>query len=157
MQTHFDTSARLLLKICEKGEIACSLPYNVFNSFNPFPHTTILQQTTLNIFCQKWLISIIKWITYNWKWKTLWQNEKLLVLSNFFFCHSVFKKPSAAEASESVYMRERVKSIYTFISRDLMYFWLNVLLSAANLLYVGKSIQFQLASIILFMNLFCLC
>ena len=30
-------------------------------------------------------------------------------LSNFFFCHFVFKKLSAAEASESVYMRERVK------------------------------------------------
>ena len=28
---------------------------------------------------------------------------------NCFFCHYVFKKPSAAEASESVYMRERVK------------------------------------------------
>ena len=39
------------------------------------------------------------------KWKTLWQKEKLLVLSNFFFCHYVFKKPSAAEALESVYMR----------------------------------------------------
>ena len=25
-----------------------------------------------------------------------------------FFCYNVFKKPSAAEASESVYMRERV-------------------------------------------------
>ena len=36
------------------------------------------------------------------------QKEKLLVLSNFFFCHYVFKKPSAAEASESGYMRERV-------------------------------------------------
>ena len=45
------------------------------------------------------------------KWKTLWQKEKLLVLSNFFFCHYFFKKPSAAEASESVYMRERVKEI----------------------------------------------
>ena len=40
--------------------------------------------------------------------KTLWQKEKLLVLSNFFFLHYVFKKPSAAEPSESVYMRERV-------------------------------------------------
>ena len=39
----------------------------------------------------------------------MWQKEKLLVLSNFFFCHYVFQKPSAAEASESVYMRERVK------------------------------------------------
>ena len=30
-------------------------------------------------------------------------------MCNFFFYHYVFKKPSAAEASESVYMRERVK------------------------------------------------
>ena len=30
-----------------------------------------------------------------------------MVLSNFFFRHYVFKKPSAAEASESVYIRER--------------------------------------------------
>ena len=35
-------------------------------------------------------------------------------LSNFFFCHYVFKKPSAAEASESVYMRERVNPFSTF-------------------------------------------
>ena len=41
------------------------------------------------------------------QWKTLWQKEKLLVLSNFFLCHYVFNKLSAAEASESVYMRER--------------------------------------------------
>ena len=26
--------------------------YGVLHHFNPFPHTTILQQTTLNIFCQ---------------------------------------------------------------------------------------------------------
>ena len=29
-------------------------------------------------------------------------------MSNFFFCHYVFKKLSAAEASESVYMRGMV-------------------------------------------------
>ena len=29
-------------------------------------------------------------------------------MSNFFLCHYVFQKSSAAEASESVYMRERV-------------------------------------------------
>ena len=29
----------------------------------------------------------------------LWQKEKLLVLSNFFFCPHVFKRLSAAEAS----------------------------------------------------------
>ena len=32
-------------------------------------------------------------------------------LSNFFLCHYVFKKPSAAEASESVYIRERVQDL----------------------------------------------
>ena len=31
----------------------------------------------------------------------------MLDLSNFYFCHYVFKKLSAADASESVYMRER--------------------------------------------------
>ena len=31
-------------------------------------------------------------------------------IARFFFCHYVFKKLSAAEASESVYMSERVKS-----------------------------------------------
>ena len=36
----------------------------------------------------------------------------MLVLNNFFFCHHVFKKLSAPEASESVYMRERVKKRY---------------------------------------------
>ena len=60
---------------------------------------------------KKWKISIIEWITYDLKWKTLWQKEKLLDLSNFFFCHYVFKKLSAAGASESVYMRERVKQL----------------------------------------------
>ena len=40
----------------------------------------------------------------------MWQKEKLLVLSNFFFCHYVFKKLSAAEVSESIYMRERVNA-----------------------------------------------
>ena len=39
------------------------------------------------------------------------QQEKLLGLSNFFFCHYVFKTLSAAEASESVHMRERVNML----------------------------------------------
>ena len=39
----------------------------------------------------------------------MWQKKKLLLLSNFFFCHYVFKKPSAAEASDSDKVRERVK------------------------------------------------
>ena len=32
------------------------------------------------------------WTLYYWKkLKTLWQKEKLLILSNFFFCQNVFK------------------------------------------------------------------
>ena len=59
---------------------------------------------------QKDLEIPFKWKYNNWiELKTSWQKEKLLVLSNFFFCRQVFKKPSAAEASESIYIRERVK------------------------------------------------
>ena len=53
--------------------------------------------------------------------KTWWQTEKL---RNFFFCHHVFKKPSAAEIG---YMRERVNRYVTLsnllrhlISRGLL-------------------------------------
>ena len=45
------------------------------------------------------------------------QKEKLLVLSNFVFCLYVFKKLSAAEASENVYMRERVKTLCNSITQ----------------------------------------
>ena len=62
---------------------------------------------------------------HNKKWKTLWLKEKLHVLCNFFFCHYVFKKPSAAEASESVYMRKRVNGKLTYAdtlhTEQLMY------------------------------------
>ena len=52
-------------------------------------------------------------------WKTLWQKEKLIVLSNFFFWHKFFKKPSAAEASESIYMRETVKTIIKILQLEV--------------------------------------
>ena len=32
-------------------------------------------------------------------------------MSNFFFCHYVFKKLSAAEASESIFIRERINRL----------------------------------------------
>ena len=53
-----NVSQRRLLKSCQK-EAVCEKkgkwqPSKVpFQTINPFPHTTILQQTTLNIFCQK--------------------------------------------------------------------------------------------------------
>ena len=39
------------------------------------------------------------------------KKENLLVLGNFFFCSHVYKKLSTAEASKSVFMWERVKSV----------------------------------------------
>ena len=65
--------------------------------FNPFPHTTNLQQTTLKV--QLLLNRLENMVT----------KGEIARLSNFFFCRHVFKKPSAAEASESVYVWERVK------------------------------------------------
>ena len=47
----------------------------------------------------------------NLKVENIVEKGELLVLSNFFFCHYVFKKLFAAEASESVYMRGRVNNI----------------------------------------------
>ena len=81
-------------------------------------YSTLLTLSLIQQFCSRrlwtyfvktWKISIIEWITYDKKWITLWQKEKLHILCNFFFCHYVFKKPSAAKASESIYMREKVK------------------------------------------------
>ena len=82
-------------------------------SLNPFPHTTILQETALNIFCQK-MKNLYNWIDNLWlKVENIVSNGEIARLSNFFFCHYVFKKVSAAEASESIYMRERVKGSRT--------------------------------------------
>ena len=50
--------------------------------------------------------NLYNWLDNLWlKVESIVAKEKLLVLSNFFFCHYVFKKPSAAEASESVYKK----------------------------------------------------
>ena len=72
-------------------------------------------------------------------WKTLWQKGKLHILCNFFFCHYVFKKPSAAEASESVYMRERVNTSFdirqrcilnnTHLLENVIFFFISYLMS----------------------------
>ena len=45
------------------------------------------------------------------------KGEISLVLSSFFFCQHVFKKPSTAEASESVFIRESINYYYYIRSR----------------------------------------
>ena len=67
---------------------------------------------------------------YNYwkKLKTLWQKEKLIVLSQ------CFQKSSAADASKCVYRWERVKKEYFHLKRFFMF----SKLSATDLLYVIK-------------------
>ena len=74
--------------------------------------TAHLMPSPLKMYRQKGTENHFKWKNNNWiELKTWCQKEKLLVLSNFFLCRHVFKEPSAAEASESVYMRERVNTL----------------------------------------------
>ena len=50
------------------------------------------------------------------KVENIMAKREIANLSIFFFCHYVFKKLSAAEASECVYMRESVKDNIDLIS-----------------------------------------
>ena len=63
--------------------------YNFFMTFNPFPHTTILQQTTLNIFCQK-MENLNNWIDN--LWLTLWLKEKIACFEQFLLLSRCFRK-----------------------------------------------------------------
>ena len=67
-----------------------------------FTHMTILQQTTLNIFWQK----IGYPLTKSGKHYDKRRNWSFWAISSFV---TVFKKLSAADTSESFYMRKRVK------------------------------------------------
>ena len=52
--------------VCDRERVTRYIKPKLLSlSFNPFPHTTILQQTILNIFCKKMKMSIIEWITYD--------------------------------------------------------------------------------------------
>ena len=81
-----------------------------------FPHATNLQQTTLNIFCQK--IENL----YNWM-DNLWLKVENIVSKREISCFMFSKKPSAAEASESVYMREMVKSYFFMLELSSPLSW----------------------------------
>ena len=62
------------------------------NNINPFPHTTNQQQMTLKACRQypsKFLQMKVKLLQ---KVENIVANEELLVLSNFPFCHTVFKR-----------------------------------------------------------------
>ena len=77
---------------------------------NRFPHTTNLQQTTLKTYQNNIRNSPFKWNYNYWiELKTWWQKAKFVVLSNFFFCRHVFKKPSVCCRS----VRKRLNHNFT--------------------------------------------
>ena len=81
----------------------------MFELCYPFPtYNKSVADDLENILSKMRKISINECFKLLNKVETLWLKEKLLVLSNFF-CHIVFQSP-AAEASESVYMWEGLKS-----------------------------------------------
>ena len=79
----------------------------IFN-VNPFPHTTILQQSTSNIFCQK-IENLYNWTDNLWlKVENIVAKEEIARFKQFLLVSLiVFKKLSIAEESESVHMWEK--------------------------------------------------
>ena len=71
----------------------------------------------------------------------MWQKEKLLVLSIFFFCHNAFKKLSGAEASESVYTRERVTVIYPVVCFEKVSAYNNYVISGILAYNTDKDVK----------------
>ena len=50
----------------------------------------------------------------------MWKKDKLLVLSNFFFCHYVFKKSSAAGASKTSIWGKGIQNICLQVGKCLL-------------------------------------
>ena len=88
---------------------------------NPFPHTINLQQTTLNIFCQK-MENLYNWMDNQWikvenfvAKGEFAHREKLLLLPQ------CFQKWSAADASKCIYGWERVKQLLTACQSQVVF------------------------------------
>ena len=66
---------------------------NKKNHFNDFPHkcTSNSADDIKNILAKMNKNSIYKGFIIKIELKVLWQKEKLLMMSNFSFCHNVFK------------------------------------------------------------------
>ena len=74
--------------IFKKGQEDCPLPdVWCFLNFNTFPHTDAFWRL-----CSRPL------------WKTLWQKEKLLMMSNFSLCHNVFNSSNITLSFTDVFL-----------------------------------------------------
>ena len=65
---------------------------NKGNGFNPFPHTTILQKTTLNIFCQK-IENLYNWMDNLWlKMENIVSKGEIARFEQFLLLSLCFQK-----------------------------------------------------------------
>ena len=95
--------------MCHPAKAGNTKRTHLGHAFNPFPTYMKSAADDFEIIKTKIWKNHYKWSFNSWlKLKTLWQQEKLLVLSNFSFPHNVFNKASVAEASERVCMWKRV-------------------------------------------------
>ena len=107
---------------------------NKLNHINPLPHTTILQQTTSNIFCQK-IENLYNWIDNLWlKVENIVSKEEIVRFEQFLLLSLCFQKAVCcrAEASESVYMRERVNNSKDMASWTIPIFVISYCLYTIN-------------------------
>ena len=64
------------------------------------------------------------------EWKTLWQKELLLIMSNFFFCHNVFKScllqrcQKASTFGKRLTKLKNVFQLYCVSSSPIIFSWL---------------------------------
>ena len=87
--------------------VCLTLSHMQWTNVNPFPHTTILQQTTLSIFCQK-IENLYNWMDTLWlKVKNIVAKWEIARFEQFLLFSLCFQK---AVSCRSVYMREMVKT-----------------------------------------------
>ena len=88
----------------------------MWEEVNPFLHTTILQQTTWNIFCPK-IENLYNWMDNWWlKVGNIVAKGEIARFEQFLLLVTMFSKSRLlhAEASESVHIRERVNVYVNF-------------------------------------------
>ena len=78
--------------ISNGGEFYSTNTYPVTCDFNPFPHTTILHQTTLNIFSQK-IENLYNWMDNLWlKVENIVATEEIARFEQFLLLSLCFQK-----------------------------------------------------------------
>ena len=87
------------MDLFQKSAAEASVSIFMWKRVNPFPHTKYLQQTTLKVQLKVQLNRIENMVT----------KGEIACFEQFSLLSPCFQKTSAAEVSESVYIRERVK------------------------------------------------